>query len=57
MIDTCYHSVKSEAEVKRVIESNSDPDYRIKLDKELKAIESQELWEIDKHLRIINKDQ
>uniref|UniRef100_A0A6C0J3N7 Ketol-acid reductoisomerase n=1 Tax=viral metagenome TaxID=1070528 RepID=A0A6C0J3N7_9ZZZZ len=57
MIDACYHSVKSDAEVKRVIECNSDPSYRIKLDNELQEIENQELWEIDKHLRIINKDQ
>ena len=57
MIDSCYHSVKSGKEVKRVLEYNNDPNYRENLDNELKSIEFQELWQIDKHLRLINKDQ
>jgi ketol-acid reductoisomerase len=39
-----YHSVVSGAETRRVLEANSTPDYREKLQRELNAIGSSEMW-------------
>ena len=50
-IQECYDSVKSGIETNIVIEANSSPDYREKLNKELAEIDNQELWQTAKVLR------
>ena len=40
-----YESVKRGDEAQRSIDSNSQPDYREKLDKELKALHDSEMWQ------------
>lgn len=51
VIEECYQSVKSGQEAKISIESNSDSQYREKLDKELADIASQEMWQAGRVLR------
>jgi ketol-acid reductoisomerase len=51
VIAECYNSVERGDEARIVIESNSDPKYREKLDKELKEIEEQEIWVTGNHVR------
>lgn len=51
VIEECYHSVKNGNEADIVIKANSSTDYREKLNKELKEIDSQELWQAAKVLR------
>ena len=51
VIEDCYKSVVNGDEVKNVIEKNSDPEYRSKLDSELRVISDHELWRAAKELR------
>lgn len=51
VIEDCYSSVICGIEADIVINSNSTNDYRDKLNKELKEIDSQELWQTAKVLR------
>ncbi len=44
VFEVLYDSVKSGAETKRVLEANSTPDYREKLQKELDLIKNSEMW-------------
>jgi len=44
VFDDLYESVKSGAETRRVLEVNSAPDYREKLQKELDEIKNTEMW-------------
>jgi ketol-acid reductoisomerase len=44
VIEECYESVVSGEEANIAIKANSDPDYREKLNKELKAISDQGIW-------------
>lgn len=46
-----YERVSSGAEAKRVIEKNSDPNYRIGLNKELEAMANMEMWQAGKKVR------
>lgn len=46
-----YHEVSSGKEAKRTIVSNSDPKYRLKLEKELKELSKSEIWETGRVLR------
>ena len=39
-----YDSVKTGKEAQRSIDSNSQPDYREKLNEELKALRESEMW-------------
>ncbi|MBW2434169.1 MAG: ketol-acid reductoisomerase [Deltaproteobacteria bacterium] len=45
VFETLYQRVVSGEETKRVLEANSAPDYREKLDKELAAIKESEMWQ------------
>ena len=45
VFDQLYDRVISGAETKRVLEANSAPDYREKLDQELAAIRDSEMWQ------------
>ena len=51
VIEECYQNVTSGREAKVVIEANSARDYRARLDKELKAIADQEMWQAGRVLR------
>lgn len=51
VINECYQKVISGEEAKIAIESNSRPDYRDSLDKELEEINNQEMWVAGKILR------
>lgn len=44
VFDRLYQSVKSGKETRRVIECNSAPDYREKLDEELREMRESEMW-------------
>ena len=45
VFETLYQRVINGEETKRVLEANSAPDYREKLDKELAAIKESEMWQ------------
>ncbi len=45
VFDELYESVKSGKETAIVLEANSQPDYREKLEKELEAIRNSEMWQ------------
>ena len=45
LFDELYQSVLSGVETKRVLEANSAPDYREKLQKELDVIKNSEMWQ------------
>ena len=44
VFDTLYEKVISGEETRRVLETNSAPDYREKLDKELNVLKNSEMW-------------
>lgn len=46
-----YNSVKTGAETKRSLDFNSQPDYREKLEEELKVIREMEIWRVGKEVR------
>ena len=56
LIEECYENVKNNTEVKRVIECNSNENYREELDKELDLIKNQEMWDVGNQIRKIKKD-
>ena len=51
IIEDCYQKVLSGEEARRSIKSNSNPNYRKELDKELDEINNQEMWIAGKELR------
>ncbi len=51
VVEECYKSVKAGTEAKIAIESNSKPDYRDNLNKELTDLANQEMWQAGKILR------
>jgi len=51
LIESCYVSVAKGKETKRVIDANSNPDYRINLEDELNDIKKEELWIVGEQLR------
>jgi ketol-acid reductoisomerase len=52
-----YEEVASGREAKRVIEEGSKPDYREKLEEELKEIRESELWQAGKAVRQLRPKQ
>jgi len=46
-----YESVAAGKEAKRSIDSNSQPDYREKLNKELKELRESEMWQAGAEVR------
>jgi ketol-acid reductoisomerase len=44
VFDELYQRVKSGQETRRVLEANSTPDYRAKLDRELAVMHNSEMW-------------
>lgn len=55
LIQECYDRVKNGSETRRVIEANSDPEYRKRLDQELAEIDQQTLWEAGRAVRQLRK--
>ena len=51
LINEIYNSVKSGKEVERVLEFNSQDDYKSKLDQELQDINNMEIWKVGKEVR------
>ena len=51
IIEECYERVRSGKESQIAIDSNSQEDYREKLDRELKAVDESELWTAGRALR------
>ena len=51
LFDELYQSVVSGVETKRVLEANSAPDYREKLQKELDIIKNSEMWQAGAQVR------
>lgn len=51
VVKDCYESVVTGNEAAISIKANSEPDYRVKLEKELAEIASQEMWEAGRQLR------
>ena len=51
LVEECSQNVLNGNEAKIAIDSNSSDDYREKLEKELKEVRSQEMWQAGKVLR------
>jgi len=51
-----YDKVFSGAETKRVLESNSAPDYREKLQQELDVIKNSEMWQTGATVRSLRPE-
>jgi ketol-acid reductoisomerase len=52
-----YHQVEIGAETKRVLDSNSRPDYRQQLEKELKEVRESEMWLAGKAVRELRPER
>ena len=56
LFDELYESVLSGKETKRVLEANSAPDYREKLEKELDVIKNSEMWQAGAAVRALRPE-
>jgi ketol-acid reductoisomerase len=56
VFDELYKKVISGEETKRVLEANSAPDYRQKLEKELKVIKESEMWQTGATVRSLRPE-
>jgi ketol-acid reductoisomerase len=56
LFDDLYDRVKSGVETRRVLESNSAPDYREKLQKELDVIKNSEMWRAGAAVRALRPE-
>jgi ketol-acid reductoisomerase len=56
LFDELYQSVVSGVETKRVLEANSAPDYREKLQKELDIIKNSEMWQAGAAVRSLRPE-
>jgi ketol-acid reductoisomerase len=56
VFDELYERVKSGVETKRVLEANSTPDYREKLQKELDVIKNSEMWRAGAAVRALRPE-
>ncbi len=56
VFDELYQKVTSGEETKRVLEANSAPDYREKLDKELDEIKNSEMWQTGATVRSLRPE-
>jgi ketol-acid reductoisomerase len=57
VFEELYRKVASGAETRRVLETNSKPDYRQQLEKELKAIADSELWQAGAVVRSLRPER
>jgi len=56
VFDTLYKKVVSGEETRRVLEANSAPDYREKLDKELDVLKNSEMWQTGTTVRSLRPE-
>lgn len=56
VFDDLYRKVTSGEETKRVLEANSAPDYREKLDRELDALKNSEMWQTGATVRSLRPE-
>jgi ketol-acid reductoisomerase len=56
VFEELYESVASGKEAQRSIESNSQPDYRAKLEEELKELRESEMWQAGKTVRSLRPE-
>ena len=56
VFDTLYKRVTSGEETRRVLEANSTPDYREKLDKELNVLKNSEMWQTGTTVRSLRPE-
>jgi ketol-acid reductoisomerase len=56
VFDTLYEKVVSGEETRRVLEANSAPDYREKLDRELDAVKNSEMWQTGATVRSLRPE-
>ncbi|MGD8293885.1 MAG: ketol-acid reductoisomerase, partial [Desulfobacterales bacterium] len=56
VFDTLYKKVISGEETRRVLEANSAPDYREKLDKELAELKNSEMWQTGTTVRSLRPE-
>ncbi len=56
VFDELYQKVTSGEETKRVLEANSAPDYREKLDKELNEVKKSEMWQTGATVRSLRPE-
>jgi ketol-acid reductoisomerase len=56
VFDTLYEKVVSGEETRRVLEANSAPDYREKLDKELDTLKNSEMWQTGTTVRSLRPE-
>ena len=56
VFDDLYESVVSGEETRITLEANSAPDYKVKLDAELKAIRESEIWQAGKVVRSLRPE-
>jgi len=57
LFDELYKSVVAGQETKRVLETNSAPDYREKLQKELDVIQNSEMWKAGAAVRSLRPER
>ena len=56
VFDELYEKVISGQETRRVLEANSAPDYREKLDKELAELKNSEMWQTGATVRSLRPE-
>jgi ketol-acid reductoisomerase len=56
VFDELYESVRSGEETRITLEANSAPDYKVKLDAELKTIRDSEIWQAGKVVRSLRPE-
>jgi len=57
VFEKLYRSVETGEETKRVLEANSRSDYRVQLEKELKAIADSEMWQAGAQVRSLRPER
>ena len=56
VFEELYNSVATGVESQKSIDSNSKPDYRVKLDAELKELRESEMWQAGKTVRSLRPE-
>lgn len=57
VFEQLYASVKSGEQAQRSIDSNSQPDYRVKLEEELKELRESEMWQAGAAVRSLRPER
>ncbi len=57
LFEELYKKVEAGEETRRTLESNSRPDYRAQLEKELKAVADSEMWQAGKVVRSLRPER